>query len=157
MPVIRRTAEEAAKLFGTDHPFCVQRFQTDGKTIFAQMQEEESRARDRAPMDSHTIDLSSGQHVFDIVVSPFFKQFVYDVKTALVRQWYPHGQNRMILVDPSISFGEPTVAKFGVPTRALKRAAFSGQPFADIADWYGLPLAAVESAVRFEDSLSRAA
>lgn len=157
LPVIRRTAATAAELFGTDHPFCVQRFRTDGETIFAEMQREELRLRALETGDNHTIDLQSGQHVFETMVSPFFKHFTYAVKTNLVQEWYPLGNDHVVVLNPDLSFGEPVVRTYGVPTRALKRAAKSGLTFDEIADWYALPTEAVHDAIAFEDTLQAAA
>jgi hypothetical protein len=38
LQVIRRAASEASARFGTDHPFAVKRFRTDGRSIFAELE-----------------------------------------------------------------------------------------------------------------------
>jgi uncharacterized protein (DUF433 family) len=149
---IRRMAKSAAEMFQTDHPFCIQRFRTDGHTIYAQIQQEEVAANGR-----HTVDLASGHYVFETIIEPFYKQFTYDVQTKLVRQWRPLGPERSVLLDPALSFGQPVVAKFGVPTRAIQQAAKSGDSPLSIADWYGLPVDAVTDAIEYEHQLANAA
>jgi uncharacterized protein (DUF433 family) len=60
-----------------------------------------------------------------------------------------------VVLDPERSFGKPIDAEAGVPTRALCDAALAGggQSPAVVAEWFGVPLEAVQAAVAFEGSL----
>lgn len=42
IPAIRKAAQRATQIFGTPYPFAMQRFDTDGKYIFATLSEESS-------------------------------------------------------------------------------------------------------------------
>lgn len=46
MPTIRRAAERAAERYDADYPFAVERFDTDGKHIFATLRTEADSERD---------------------------------------------------------------------------------------------------------------
>jgi uncharacterized protein (DUF433 family) len=158
LQVIRLTAENATQMLGVDHPFSNQRFRTDGSTIFARLSKDLDLAR--VPLtsaDAKLIDLRTGQHQFDLIISPFLQRFEYDLKTDLVRQWWPFGKTRGVVLDPTINFGEPIVPRFGIPTRILKLAVSSGRSFERVADWYQVPVQAIRDAVAFEDSLTRVA
>jgi uncharacterized protein (DUF433 family) len=147
MQVIRRAAEEAARRFDTPYPFAVKRFDTDGHRIFVTLQEESLEERS-------VVELGKGQHVFDEVVRPFFHKLEYQDGGDALRYW-PRDREGRVVLDPQRSFGKPIDAETGVPTSALYDAvqAGGGQPPKVVAEWFGVPLAAVEAAVAFEQSL----
>lgn len=158
LPVIRLTAAAAADLLGSDHPFCNQRFRTDGHTVFAKLGR--SQGLDESELsetDWRLIDLRTGQHEFHDIVTPFLHRFEYDLQTDLVRRWWPMGRNHKVVVDPAVNFGSPVVSGFGVATRLLGDARKSGRSVEALADWHGLPVGVVKEAIAFEDSLAKAA
>lgn len=157
LPVIRLTAATAAGLLGSDHPFCNQRFRTDGHTIFAKLLRKQLEGAELTEADWRLIDLRTGQHEFHDIVTPFLQHFEYDLETDLVRQWWPMGKKRRVVVDPSLNFGAPVVSGVGVSTALLGEASRHGRSVEALADWYGIPVAAVKDAVEFEESLARAA
>jgi uncharacterized protein (DUF433 family) len=145
MPVIRRAAEVATEMYeGTDHPFCLKKFSTDGRHIFATAASQEG--------DEHMIDLVQRQQVFAQVMEPFLKQLEYSEAGELLR-WFPLGKNRPVMLDPSLSFGKPIVRGYGVPTAVLYAAHEAGETPRSIADWYDLPGPDVEAAIEFERSI----
>lgn len=155
LQMIRLASKKAADLYDTTHPFCDKKFQTDGFTIFARMRDtHRSKNESLTDTDERLIDLKNGQQVFNLIVSPYLRQFVYDPRTDLVGQWWPLGQDRSVVVNPNLSFGTPVIRDYGVPTKVLARAAKHGQNLDAIADWYQIPVEAVSDAVRFEHDLS---
>ncbi len=157
LPVIRMTAAKAAELLHSDHPFCNQRFRTDGHTIFAKLARKQLEAEEGlTAVDWRLIDLRTGQHQFHDIVTPFLQQFEYDLETDLVRQWWPMGKQRKVVVDPALNFGAPVVAGVGVNTALLGEAHQKGRSAQALANWYGLPLASVNDALAYEASLARA-
>jgi uncharacterized protein (DUF433 family) len=147
MQVIRKAAEEAARRFDTPYPFAVKRFDTDGHRIFATLREETQEERS-------VVELGKGQHVFDVVVRPFFRKLEYQDGGDALRYW-PRDRDGRVVLDPQRSFGKPIDAETGVPTRALYDAVLAGggQLPEVVAEWFGVPLGAVEAAVAFERSL----
>jgi uncharacterized protein (DUF433 family) len=150
MAVIRRAAEEAARRFDTPYPFAVKRFDTDGQRIFATL-------RDESPSGRVVMELGKGQYVLDAVARPFFRKLDYRDDGEAFRYWPLDREGRVVL-DPERSFGKPIDAETGVPTRAPYDAVLAGggQSPEIVADWFGVPVEAVQAAVTFERSLQAA-
>jgi uncharacterized protein (DUF433 family) len=144
---IRRAARAAEKLYVTDYPFTVKRFDTDGRTIFATLAGETKKKE-------VVEDLKRGQYVFSTIMRPFFRKLDYD-RTDISRYW-PMTKRGRVVLDPARSFGQPIDSKTGIPTKALYNAvnADRGQSIKQVAKWFGVPESAVRSAVEFEKSLS---
>jgi uncharacterized protein (DUF433 family) len=145
MPTIRRAATEGSKLFKVQHPFCLKRFETDGRDIFA------SIARDVG--EDAILNLVSQQTTFPKVIRPLFKQIDYDVVTEMAAVWWPRGRNVPVVLDPTRAFGTPIVARRGVPTHVLAGPVEAGDPPELVAKWFEVPVRDVQAAVEFERSL----
>jgi uncharacterized protein (DUF433 family)/GNAT superfamily N-acetyltransferase len=147
MRLIRAAAERAAERWGTDYPFAVKRFDTDGKYIFATLQNDSGE-----PIALE--ELSRGQLALDRVIRPFFRKLDYEGNADALRFW-PMERDGRVVLDPHRQFGQPIDAETGVPTRVLFAAvkANEAESLRAIADWYEVPIAAVEAAVEYERSL----
>lgn len=147
MQTIRKASAAAAVRFETDYPFCVKRFDTDGRTIFATMINEE---RDQVVVE----DLRRGQYVFQEIVKPFFRKLEFRDAEAIVRFWPLERKGRVVL-DPQRKFGKPIDAESGLPTKAIFNAirAADGQSPREVAKWFGISVQAVQAAVAYEESL----
>lgn len=148
MRAIRRASQRAARMFDTDYPFAVKRFDTDGRRIFATLEHEAHGLME---------DLSQGQFVFEAIVRPFFRKREYCGDADAVKFWPLERQGRVVL-DPERSFGKPIDAETGVLTAVLFDAVMAGQgqSVKEVADWYEVSIAAVEAAVAYERSLHAA-
>jgi uncharacterized protein (DUF433 family) len=62
----------------------------------------------------------------------------------------PAGSPRIVVMDPRIRFGRPTITGHGTPTDMLLERHQAGDSIADLAEDYGLPVAEVEEALRYE-------
>ncbi len=148
MQTIRKAAEIAAEKFDTDYPFAVQRFDTDGRSIFATL---------KAAQKNTTVieELKHGQLVFKEIVRPFFRKLEYDGQN-IARRYWPMEQKGRIVLDPERHFGKPIDAETGVPTIAIYQAisAGDGQNAQAVAKWFDIPIKAVNAAIRFEQSLA---
>lgn len=145
LETIRKAAIAAARRFDTPCPFAVRRFNTDGRTVFATLIDEEANC-------VLVEDLRRGQYVFDQTMRPLFRKVEYGPDGPM--RYWPLGQRGRVVLDPQRHFGKPIDAETGVPTRALYEAIEAGQDPPVVADWFGVPLAAVTSAVQFEKSLA---
>lgn len=145
---IRKAADAASKRFGTDYPFTMKRFDTDGRQIFVTLKSKESN---REVVE----DLERGQLVFGKLIRPFFKKLDYR-KTNEVERFWPLQKTGRIVIDPTRKFGEPIDAQTGVPVSAILNAihAGGGQDEHAVAKWFDIPLDAVRLAIRFERSLA---
>ncbi|MEA3400021.1 MAG: DUF433 domain-containing protein [Armatimonadota bacterium] len=153
LQVIRAAAREGGKLFSTDHPFAVKSFRTDGQSIFAEL--ERTRAASIGlPAERLIEELHIAQMVFPDMVEPYFEDI--DWGDVEAEAYWPCGHDGRIVLDPTRSFGQPIDDLTGVPTEALYSFVTAGDDPEMVADWYGIPLAAVEAAVEFEHALRSA-
>jgi uncharacterized protein (DUF433 family) len=148
MATIRAASGEAERLFGSDHPFAIRRFETDGRSIFAHLEPTDIQGLPRAQALE---DLAMGQMVFEEMTRTYFRKLDYDHE-AFTRYW-PLGKTRGVVLDRGRAFGQPIDSESGVPTMALFRMVRAGQAPADVADWYQVSEASVHSAVEYEESL----
>ena len=56
----------------------------------------------------------------------------------------------LIVIDPRVSFGRPTIKGTGIPTRTIYSMYLGGDSVADLAGDYNVPVASVEEAIRYE-------
>lgn len=138
---IRSAAQTATRLFDTSHPFSTKRFVTDGRHIFAPILQGESR-------ESALLDLVDSQYAFRTFLAPYLETVEY-VGPEPAR-WWPLGRRRPVVIDPQRSFGQPILAKEGVPTRVLARAFKAEQSLSKVARWFNVPITGVKAAVEFE-------
>lgn len=145
--VIRRCLEKAREIIGEERPFSTRRFRTDGKNIFLESLHETHGTEGSASV----VDLKTGQMVFKLVVEPTFRDL--DLADGSVVQWRPFHGKPSIVIDPGRSFGKPLAAEYGVPTSALARAAKAENSVRRVASLFEVPVAVVNDAVAFEQSL----
>ena len=142
MSQIREASQRAVALYGSDHPFAVRRFETDGKTIFATRRAKGSRKK-------YAEEVVVGQSVFFKVISPFFKEIDYH-DSGDASRWWPLGRKRPILVDPEIAFGAPVTKTAHVPVFAINAAIAAGESPGRVAKWFDIPLKDVRAAAALE-------
>jgi len=147
---IRRAAENARDLFHSTHPFTCKRFQTDGRSIFATVQEETG--------DESLVDIVKRQNVFTKIVSPaLYAGIDFDDQQGALR-WFPMPNSRQIVLDPEHGFGQPTIVKTGVPTVAIMDALTAENGDVErVARLFDISRDAVLKAKQFETSFSQPA
>jgi len=144
--VLRKAAAKAQDFVGTSHPFSTRKFKTDGRHIFAELED--------AKGGTSLIELLKSQHYFERVISPYLKDLEFDGDEP--SRWWPLGLNRrQIVIDPARSFGQPIIATRGIPTAVLAQAVKAHGSIAEVARWYETDVASVKAAVRFEQRLSQ--
>jgi uncharacterized protein (DUF433 family) len=145
MQLIRAAAQVAVRLFNTDHPFAVARFRTDGHRLLAELR---VPSEGRRGGTDWLLELPNAQYVIEHFAGPFFESA--DLEGDTVARYWPLGKGDRVVIDPARSFGKPIDAETAVPTFAVYLASAGGASPEDIASWYGVPLVAVESALRYE-------
>ena len=146
--VIRRCLENARAIIGEERPFSTHRFRTDGKSIFLETLREVKESEG----SSSVVDLKTNQ--LELVIEPTFRDL--DLADGSVVQWRPFHGKPSIVVDPGRSFGKPLAADFGVPTSALANAAYAEGSTRRAAKLFEVPVAVVDDAIAFEQSLMAA-
>ena len=143
--MIRKAHEKGSETFGTNHPFCTQGFTTDGREIFVELHKETG--------ERTLMEIVSSQHVFVQIIKPFLKELEFDSEHTLVR-WKPPTSRHLVVLDPARNFGRPIVARHGVPTEILARAAQVSESLEEVSRWYEVPRAEIEDAIEFEQQLA---
>lgn len=142
---LRQVHDRARELVGHSHPFCTNRFATDGHTIFMEFQEKN---------DEVTLwDMQNVQRVFDLIIRPFLKDIEFDNSRVPLR-WWPRGKSHQVALDPRRSFGQPIIFREGIPTQILARSARANDSVEEVARWFEINSRSVREAVDFEDALA---
>lgn len=140
---LRQVHSKAQGLLGHTHPFCTNRFATDGQRIFMEVRER---------TDEVTLwDMPDTQRVFESVIRPFLKEIEFDEGEVPCR-WWPLGRNHLVALDPRRSFGQPIILRDGVPTTVLARSLRANGSAEEVARWFEISPASVSEAVKFEDA-----
>ena len=142
---LRQARERAEELFKASHPFCTNRFVTDGREIFVELHRETG--------EPSLIEIVERQAVFAQIIKPFLRELEFTEGSGLVR-WWPLGDKRHVVLDPTRNFGRPIVAQHGVPTEVLASAAKAAGSVAEVARWYEVPEVEIHDAVEFEQRLA---
>lgn len=141
---LRRAYGKAASIVGHPRPFSTRKFRTDGRRILTEI---EGTGRSRS-----TLDIEAGQMGFWPMIAPFYKQLDFDADEA--SRWWPL-PDRRVVIDPQRNFGQPIVARDGIPTRTLYRAFLAeDRSVAEVASWYGISRQSVNAAIEFEERLA---
>lgn len=82
-------------------------------------------------------------------------QFDYEQGCAL--RWYPRGREGLIVVDPRIAFGAPTVAGTGIALHIIQERLASNETHAMVAADFGLTLRQVEAVATLTQTLTHRA
>lgn len=142
---MRLAHEHARRELGTEHPFCSNRFVTDGQRLLLRQAE--------ASNDAALLDIVSRQHEFARIVEPFFKQLDFSPDQQLLR-WWPLGRDRAVVLDPARNFGQPSVAASGVPTQVLAESLKANGSVEEVARWFEVRPEEVRDAADFEERLA---
>jgi uncharacterized protein (DUF433 family) len=142
---IRRAFREAEELLETTH-FAHQIFFTDGKNICLQM-----RGKGEAILEL----LSDGQWVISDVIKQLTHEIIFDQVSQTALRWFPLEGNRLVVLDPCVAFGRPSIVQKGIITENiydLYRA--EGSNVEAVGNWMSLKPEEVEAAVKFETHLA---
>ena len=150
MQHLRKAAVRAREKFSTKHPFALSqvKFKTDRKSIFAELAHEDGV--------KELEEMTTGQLSFYELVEEFLAKGVeFDATSGLARRWQPEPSALpVIVVDPKIAHGQPSVEKEKVPTRALflnwKAEGFS---YSATSDWFEVSEEHLRQAVEYEMGL----
>jgi uncharacterized protein (DUF433 family) len=148
---LRKAAGAARLELKRQHPFAISniKFMTDRKRIFMQSAEETG--------DRKLLDLTCGQFaMYEVIERELAKGIDFDPATGLAERWHPRPwEFPHIVLDPRISFGQPCVEQFRMPTATLFHAWKTEDGDYDVvSDWYEVDRPFVEEAVNFEMALA---
>ena len=99
--------------------------------------------------------LTGGQMAFPQVITQLGRQIEFDRDTRIAIRWYPLHPDRLVVIDPHISFGHPTITGRRITTSAVVDLYHAeGEEASPVCEWLGVSPAEVASAIRFEKTLS---
>jgi uncharacterized protein (DUF433 family) len=141
---MRKAHLRAREEIGNSHPFCTNRFVSDGRRILLRHATETA--------DAALLDIVSSQAEFEVIVTPFLADL--DFTEDILTRWWPMGRERTVVVDPVRNLGQPIAAKSGVPTEVLARSVNANESVETVARWYEVLPEEVRDAIAFEESLA---
>lgn len=147
---IRKLLDDSYQYLDTPH-FASARFITRGKEVFLGNKTLDSKAKFLIKL------LTDGQHAFPEIIEPMGEQIDFEDVTgfSLATRWYPSGKDGDIVVDPQISFGQPTLIGHRITTANLFDLYLGEEKKIDkVSGLFGLPINKVNSAIEFEYSIN---
>lgn len=144
---IRKALDEAEELLGGHH-FAQRSFFTDGRNIYLKVKND---------ADALLELLSGGQWVIAQIIMQLAHQIDFDRPTGFARRWYPLAPNTLVVLDPNISFGQPTLAGRGILTANVYDFFMAEEKKINrVCSWMNLKRKEVQAAVIFERQLAAA-
>jgi uncharacterized protein (DUF433 family) len=147
LPKVRQALNYVQRHFGSKHPLAEQKFETDGVNLFV------SRFEKLVSVSEE------GQLAMRELVKAYLRRVEHDAAGFAVRL-YPFtrknnvDQPRIVVIDPFVSFGRPTLTGTGITTSILAERYKAGDSMDALAEDYGCERAQVEEAVRCELALA---
>jgi uncharacterized protein (DUF433 family) len=137
--IIRTAIANARDVLKTAYPLTTFRFLTDGKSIFHE-------ALDNA---KDLTDLAKRQLVFEHIIRPNLYAGIEFNDLGMARRWYPV-KSKAVVLDPEISFGRPSLSRFGIPTEVIAQAFKVEGSKKSVAAQFDISVVDVSEAVKYE-------
>ncbi|MBN1577388.1 MAG: hypothetical protein JW913_12595 [Chitinispirillaceae bacterium] len=146
---IRKALVEAATIIGGHH-FAQRAFFTSGHDIYLQVKEDG---------DAILELLSGGQWVIADFIKELSRRIDFDsTSSGIALKYYPRGRNGFIVIDPSISFGNPSIIGKGIATaNVYDLYAAENEELNIVCSWFDIRKEEAIAAVDFERQLLLAA
>lgn len=142
---IRKALDDAREFLGEQH-FARNIFFSSGRDIFL-----------RLPNSDNSIIklMSGGQWAIVQIIEQLAEKIDFSDATGIATRWYPLGKNGLIVVDPYVSFGRPTIIGRGVATENVYDLYLGeNKKIEPVSSWLRIPIIEVQAAVKFEFSLA---
>lgn len=147
LQTIRVCMARAREIIGDDHPFSSSGFRSDGKRIFLEITDNVDEPK--------LVDLRHRQMVFRKIVEPTFIDLDFNDEAAI--RWWLLPHKRTIVIDPTVAFGQPTIAGYGTRTSTIADAMRAEESIDKVARLYEIDRKLVRDAVAFESRNSATA
>lgn len=146
---IRKALNEAQTYLDTPH-FASARFFTSGKDIFL----ENLTAPDGT--ESLIALLKGGQQAFPNIVKEIGEKIDFEDITGFgfAARWFPLGKEKHIVIDPQISFGQPTIFGSRITTSNIYDLYLGEKKkIENVSKWFNIPTVKIKTAIQFEHSI----
>jgi uncharacterized protein (DUF433 family) len=144
---VRAALDYVSKQFGSRHPLADHKFQTDGMDLFL------------SKFEKLIAVSEAGQLAMKEMLAAHLRRVEHD-KTGLAVRLYPFTRKRepdepkVIVIDPWVSFGRPTISGTGIATAIIAERYKAGESVDELAADYRCERGQVEEAVRCELELA---
>ena len=148
LPKVRTALDYVKRQFKVERPLIDQTFQTDGLDLFVERYGDLINAS------------REGQQAMKEIISVYLKRIERDAKGFPIKL-YPFTRDtesgaqhksdpRVVVINPSVSFGRPVVAGTGIPVSSIYERYKAGDSVANLAQDFNLETGAIEEAIRCE-------
>jgi uncharacterized protein (DUF433 family) len=148
LPKVRKALDYVHRHFQVEHPLIDQSFQTDGLDLFVERYGELINAS------------REGQRAMKEILGVYLKRIEWDTKGIPIKLYpftrdtqadaSPASDPRVVVMNPTISFGRPVIAGTGIPVSSIYERYRAGDSVADLAKDFRLEISAIEEAIRCE-------
>ena len=146
---VRLALDEATTLLGANH-FARETFFTDGRKIYLKLVE---LGHDKAEGIMQL--MTGGQWTIAPIIQELATRIDFNEATGLARRWFPLGRDGLVVVDPFVSFGRPSIVNRGVATENVYDFFLGEQQAVEqVSHWMGLSSSEVNAAVSFEQKIA---
>lgn len=149
---VREAIEHLRAKYNSSHPLAEYEFEHDGVDLFTKM-------------DKDVVNVSRrGQLAIGEIISAYLKRISRDAHGSAIAL-YPYLQRRaekveeqkLVLIDPRISFGKAILVGVGVPTSVIADRSDAGETVEELAEDYGCEASEIAQAIQYEKALPKAA
>jgi len=143
---LRKALEEAREKWGTPH-FARSKFFTSGKQIVLELGSE----------SKYMIALmTGGQSAMPQIIEQLDNKIDFEKVTGfeLASRWYPLGKNGLIVIDPQVSFGRPTLIGRSIAVANIYDLYLGeNKKIEPVSHWYSIPRREINAAISFQSNL----
>lgn len=146
LPKVRTALDYVRRHFDMKRPLVDQSFQTDGLDLFVERYGDlinasrEGQQAIKALIAAHLQRIDRDPVGIPIKLYPFTRETESSAP--------PTDDPRVIVMNPSVSFGRPTVVGTGIPVAAIYERYRAGDSVAELAKDFSLNIGAIEEAIR---------
>jgi len=138
---IRKARQYLAQNFNSEYPFAEYKFKTEGFHVLLDLSQFELDEDMKLVVADR-----GGQLAWEQVMEDRLLEFDYEYE--LVLKWHLAGRQSLVVIDPRVAFGAPTVS--GLPTWILKGRFNAGESINDIKEDFNISENAIIDGLKFE-------
>ncbi|HLA81599.1 MAG TPA: hypothetical protein VJP78_08290 [Thermoleophilia bacterium] len=142
---VRKALDEGREVLGTNH-FARESFFTDGRNILLELTK-------AGPLRQDGILqlMTGGQWTIASIIKQLATRIEFVEGLGFAKRWYPLKDNNLIVVDPFVSFGRPSITNRGVTTENVFDLYLGeNKSSKKVGDWLSLNPKEVDAAIGFE-------
>lgn len=143
LPELREFVNRARDAFGIEYPFATEQPLTSGRDLVRQIQDDTA-----LPRGLQLVRIRDDQLILTDIGDLFVSKVEFDVETTGAVRYWPRGRAKLVVIDPLVNYGAPTVE--GIRTDVLVEQIRAGQEIQRVADDWDLDVAVVQRAVEWE-------